>query len=35
MQKKSMTVKDYRKKVEGFDEFTKNKTPDEVESLVN
>jgi len=35
MQKKSMSIRDYRKKVEIFDKFTNNKSPDEVESLVS
>lgn len=30
-----MTIRDYRKKVEVFDKFTKDKTPEEVETLVN
>mmetsp|Transcript_533 Transcript_533/g.560 ORF Transcript_533/g.560 Transcript_533/m.560 type:complete len:561 (-) Transcript_533:164-1846(-) len=33
MQKKSMSVIDYRKKVEVFDEITDKKTPEEVETL--
>lgn len=34
IQKKSMSVRDYRKKVEYFDSITDKKTPDEVEELV-
>lgn len=35
MQKKSMSIADYRKKVEVFDAITDNKEPEEVESLVS
>lgn len=34
IQKKSMSLTDYRKKVEVFDAITDNKDPEEVEALV-
>ena len=35
IQKKSLTLKEYRLKTEVFDKITKDKSPEEVEEMVN